>query len=426
MKKILCILCAVFIIFSVLSIYISAQDEIYEDVPEGIWYSQFVADCAAKGLMIGTSETTFSPDVTMTRAMFVQTMYNYYKANIQGTDNDLDHLGHSKDYEGGSVGTTTEIDCTNPFTLEHDATVYFPDNPDIPVDYTYRATREQLLSGTNTGLYASNIKKQGNTISFASDNNLRLVPDSSYAPCKIFISGGHCFASGYSGTAKWVSVSSDRATVEAETEKGAEFEITLCDLASRTGVIVKGKSSGNLYADLFGFDLTVKGAVGKYSVEVYEWIWHFNSGVLKSFTRAADVENSNVLPFGDVEEDAYYIEALKWAARLKLTSGISQTEFAPDAPVTREQIATFLERFRIKYHLRYVNTDYSYNFVDESKISDYAKDSVQKVAKSGLMVGDNYGKFNPVSAARRCEVATVFSKLDSVVKVFDKNSYFEN
>ena len=49
-------------------------------------------------------------------------------------------------------------------------------------------------------------------------------------------------------------------------------------------------------------------------------------------------------PFDDVADDAYYIDAIRWAAERGITVGTSDTAFSPDAPCTRAQIVTFFYR----------------------------------------------------------------------------------
>ncbi len=43
----------------------------FEDVPPGAWYAEYTAEAALRGLVRGTSETTFSPGLVTTRAQFV-------------------------------------------------------------------------------------------------------------------------------------------------------------------------------------------------------------------------------------------------------------------------------------------------------------------------------------------------------------------
>ena len=49
-------------------------------------------------------------------------------------------------------------------------------------------------------------------------------------------------------------------------------------------------------------------------------------------------------PFADVDATAYYYEAMLWAVEQNITSGTSATTFSPDAVVTRSQTVTFLWR----------------------------------------------------------------------------------
>ena len=60
--------------------------------------------------------------------------------------------------------------------------------------------------------------------------------------------------------------------------------------------------------------------------------------------RARFVEEAPTQSFADVSTDAYYYEAVKWAAKNGITGGVGNGLFAPDAPCTRAQIVTFLWR----------------------------------------------------------------------------------
>ena len=51
------------------------------------------------------------------------------------------------------------------------------------------------------------------------------------------------------------------------------------------------------------------------------------------------------MPFTDVEKGSYYEKAVLWAVEQGITKGVSETEFEPDATVTRAQTVTFLYRF---------------------------------------------------------------------------------
>ena len=57
---------------------------------------------------------------------------------------------------------------------------------------------------------------------------------------------------------------------------------------------------------------------------------------------------SSTIAFTDVSADAYYAEAVQWAAENGITDGVGDNKFAPDGVCTRGQMVTFLYRFFVK------------------------------------------------------------------------------
>ena len=49
--------------------------------------------------------------------------------------------------------------------------------------------------------------------------------------------------------------------------------------------------------------------------------------------------------FTDVENGAWYADAVAWAAANDIVNGTSATTFAPNSPITREQMAAILYRY---------------------------------------------------------------------------------
>ena len=50
----------------------------FSDVPEGAWYAKYVDDLVGKGILSGTTATTFSPNATLTRAAFATMLARSY------------------------------------------------------------------------------------------------------------------------------------------------------------------------------------------------------------------------------------------------------------------------------------------------------------------------------------------------------------
>ena len=76
MKRMRVVLLALALVFSLnLTAFAAVDDTGFSDVDAGSWYADAVAYVRDNGLMSGTSDTTFEPDGTMTRAMLVTTLY---------------------------------------------------------------------------------------------------------------------------------------------------------------------------------------------------------------------------------------------------------------------------------------------------------------------------------------------------------------
>ena len=112
--------------------------------------------------------------------------------------------------------------------------------------------------------------------------------------------------------------------------------------------------------------------------------------------------------FADVKEDDYFAPFVAWAVAENVASGMSETEFAPNAEVTREQLAVFLYNYAQKKGVAF--TGESKTFTDADKISDWAKNAVAALTKAGLLNGRPDGSFDAKGKATKAEVATVLVK----------------
>ena len=74
MKKIITGLVSLILVLSLCGTSVMAAKE-YTDVKKGSWYESYVQYVSEKGLLTGTSETTFAPEKQVTRAELVQTLY---------------------------------------------------------------------------------------------------------------------------------------------------------------------------------------------------------------------------------------------------------------------------------------------------------------------------------------------------------------
>lgn len=117
-------------------------------------------------------------------------------------------------------------------------------------------------------------------------------------------------------------------------------------------------------------------------------------------------------PFIDVEEKAYFGNAVSWAHKNGIVKGISETEFAPDINITREQIAAMIYRYA-----QFKGIDVSdaasadiTAYGDFASISDYAAESVRWAVGSGLINGRDESSLSPKENATRAEFAAILHR----------------
>ncbi|ATW25589.1 S-layer homology domain-containing protein [Candidatus Formimonas warabiya] len=131
--------------------------------------------------------------------------------------------------------------------------------------------------------------------------------------------------------------------------------------------------------------------------------------------RLAGADAAARTDFADVPATAYYAPYVAWAADLGLVNGVSEGRFAPDQPVTRQELAVILTNF-VRGRGISCTAAGGTAFADEQAIASWAKSSVQSINACGIMGGDGENRFCPLHNASRAEVAAVLMRLVSLEK----------
>ncbi len=118
------------------------------------------------------------------------------------------------------------------------------------------------------------------------------------------------------------------------------------------------------------------------------------------------------IPFVDVDMGAYYGNAVSWAKANGIVSGVTETEFAPNDNITREQIAAIMHRYaKFKgYDVTVGENTNILSYDDFADISEYAIAPMQYAAGSGLMKGKTESTLNPKDNATRAEIAAILHR----------------
>ncbi len=128
--------------------------------------------------------------------------------------------------------------------------------------------------------------------------------------------------------------------------------------------------------------------------------------------------NSADMTYTDVDKGMYYAPYIAWGTENGIVSGYSDTEFAPDELVTREQVAAMLWRYA-----QYIGKDVSVgentnilSYADAEEANEYAVPAIQWACGSGIMSGYTDNTLRPQNNATRAEAAALTERFDKTIK----------
>lgn len=110
-------------------------------------------------------------------------------------------------------------------------------------------------------------------------------------------------------------------------------------------------------------------------------------------------------PFTDVKSSDYYYNAILWAYRNDIVTGVDAKTFAPKKNITREQIAATLYRMAGSPS----TSGYLTGYYDYAKIHSYATNAMRWAISNGVITGSN-GYLTPTNNATRAQVATMLHR----------------
>ena len=114
--------------------------------------------------------------------------------------------------------------------------------------------------------------------------------------------------------------------------------------------------------------------------------------------------------FPDVAADAWYADAVNWAAESGVVTGYDTGAFGPEDAVTREQLAVMLYRYaQYKGYDVTASADLS-AYSDAASVSAYAETAMSWAVGEELFQGVGASLLSPSTSASRAEVATILMR----------------
>ena len=106
--------------------------------------------------------------------------------------------------------------------------------------------------------------------------------------------------------------------------------------------------------------------------------------------------------------------SVKKMASIGIINGTGNGKFSPDKYLTRQEAATILDKLSTKMGRELNNNNSGYH--DSSKISTWAKDSVNRVVAAGIMNGTGNGNFSPLNYYTREQSISTIMRLSSGIE----------
>lgn len=122
--------------------------------------------------------------------------------------------------------------------------------------------------------------------------------------------------------------------------------------------------------------------------------------------------------FADVEEGAYYEDAVIWAAANGIVTGYDDNTFRPHQNVSREQMAAFLWRYAVSkgYDVSVGEDTNILSYADAFDVDEYAIPAMAWACGAGVITGKTVDTLAPNESATREQVAVILSRFGDIVK----------
>lgn len=249
----------------------------------------------------------------------------------------------------------------------------------------------------------------GGKINAASDGTVTITPDAGYRIAKILVNGREVAVTtrltGLKAT-DTVVVTFEREPEVVPEEKPEETpEENTAQVHAFTDV-----GPNDWYAEAVNYAVSNGLFLGISETEFGPNVSMSRAMLVTVLHRMAGAPNESAANFVDVPADAWYAQAVAWAAANGIVQGVSDSRFAPNVPVTREQMATILYRYANHAGVAGESSGSLDGFRDASAVSGYAVQAMGWAVDRGLISGVGDQRLSPGGSATRAQVAAILQR----------------
>ena len=121
--------------------------------------------------------------------------------------------------------------------------------------------------------------------------------------------------------------------------------------------------------------------------------------------------------YADMDEGAWYGEAVRWAASTGVVTGYSESSFGPNDAITREQLAAILYRYVKTQGQGFTGMWYfPLRYDDAASISSWADEAMHWCVMKGLLNGTSETTLSPQLTATRAQLAAILQRFCELPK----------
>ncbi len=147
---------------------------------------------------------------------------------------------------------------------------------------------------------------------------------------------------------------------------------------------------------------------GKFEPDRYVTRAEFVHMIIKAFKIPAKTTNHT---FADVTPGSWYYDSVMTAYASAVINGINETTFAPDAPITREQLCAVAYRAQVIADIKIETEQTAVVFDDRNELEEYAAEAVDSMYRAGIVNGVGDNKFAPKANATRAMAAKIIYEI---------------
>lgn len=251
-------------------------------------------------------------------------------------------------------------------------------------------------SSSSSNKPSVSVSGAGGKVTASSNGTVIITPDEGYEIAKITVNG------------KEVAIPADGKLTGLT--KNDKVVVTFAKITDGSSTLFADVADDAWYADAVRYVFEKGMMNGTSSTTFSPNETTTRAMIVTMLHRLENEPTASAAGFTDVASNTYYANAVAWAAANGVVTGVSETSFAPNDAITREQLAAILYRYA---ELKGYNVSASGSlsgYTDASQISSYATTAMQWANSTGLITGKTSTTLSPKGNATRAEVATILMR----------------